>query len=91
VLAVRAGRAPLEDALAEAARQDASLFAPLHPSDYRTLDDRIAARELEQSTSSASSPAASRELRVLDGRRAVLRALRVDETQPGLARSASGS
>jgi hypothetical protein len=79
-------RSDLRAALQEVVARRPDLGSALHPTDYRTLDDRIAARELVNRTTMASLGAAF----VDRYRRSVEEilahgAVRIDAAQPGLA------
>lgn len=52
--ALRASRADLREALADVLARYPDLAAGVHPTDYRSLDDRIAARELVNRTAMAT-------------------------------------
>jgi len=83
----RASRGGLHDAIAQLVEHDAGLAAPVHATDWRTLDDRIAAREL--SVHSLLAGLAERFTADYQKNLADLLsggAVRVDAQQPALAR-----
>jgi len=81
-----ASAAGLRETLGAIVGRDAGLGAALHPTDYRTLDDRIAARELVEHTQLARLGALFTE-KYRQSTEAMLTsgAVRVDAGQPGFA------
>lgn len=86
VAPVFASRAVLESALQVAAAADPMVAAPLHPSDFRTLDDRIAARELaDKDVLGEIADQFVRSFEDSTARVLASAALRIDENQPAFA------